>query len=353
MTVLSHSQSGLRSRPSADPSLDSVGTNGPGAAVPASELEGESGDQRGGVEQRRSDGTGGHELADMIQLYNDVTDRLKQSHELLRREVCRLREELEAKNEELARSERLAALGEMAAGVAHEIRNPLGGIRLYTSLLEKDLRDSPQALQLVKKVNAGVCTMESIVGDILAFSGDSAPNRRPVSLHEVVRAALIHADAHRIPLQAKIHFDDLDDPYDHGSMHQDGLAGTSRRTDCRNYRVHGDAGQLERAVLNLVLNALDAAGREGHVWIRCVCTKEKNERAMGAIFVEDSGPGISDDVARRMFNPFFTTKGSGTGLGLAIVHRIAEMHDGLVRIGSRADGGASISLHIPLIEDGL
>ena len=81
------------------------------------------------------------DLATIIQTYNEVTERLKVSHELLRREACRLREELHEKNKELQRRERLAALGEMAAGVAHEIRNPLGGIGLYASLLERDLAD--------------------------------------------------------------------------------------------------------------------------------------------------------------------------------------------------------------------
>ena len=87
--------------------------------------------------------TGEPDLAAVIQTYNEVTERLKVSHELLRREVCRLREELHQKNKELQRRERLAALGEMAAGVAHEIRNPLGGIGLYASLLERDLKDRP------------------------------------------------------------------------------------------------------------------------------------------------------------------------------------------------------------------
>jgi len=83
------------------------------------------------------------DLAAILQVYNDVTERLKRSHEALADEVCRLREELHEKNVELARRERLSALGQMAAGVAHEIRNPLGGIGLYASLLERDLADRP------------------------------------------------------------------------------------------------------------------------------------------------------------------------------------------------------------------
>lgn len=278
-------------------------------------------------------GGGRQDLVDMIQRYNDVTDRLKESHELLRREVCRLREELQAKNEELARRERLAALGEMAAGVAHEIRNPLGGIRLYTSLLEKDLHETPAALQVVKKINAGVCTMESIVGDILAFSGDAPPDCGPVHTEDVVQAALIHADALRHQLDARIEFNATN-------------AGSSHQGD-DSVVVMGDAAQLERAVLNLVLNALDAAGRGGRVWIRCSQQTGRRGVRVGVITVEDDGPGVSPDVARRVFNPFFTTKASGTGLGLAIVHRIAEMHGGTIRIASRRDGGASFSLHVP------
>src|SRR5262245_45253453 len=107
------------------------------------------------------------ELGAIIAAYNDVTERLKRSHERLVTEVCLLRDQLDEKNRELARRERLAALGEMAAGVAHEIRNPLSGISLYASMLSRDLGDRPDCRRLAERISGGVKALDGIVGDIL------------------------------------------------------------------------------------------------------------------------------------------------------------------------------------------
>src|SRR5687768_10741457 len=107
------------------------------------------------------------ELGRIITAYSEVTDRLQQSHDQLQRTVESLRGELTEKNRQLERRNRLAALGEMAAGMAHEIRNPLGGIQLYASLLAKDVADRSDSLQLVAKISAGVKRVESLVSQVL------------------------------------------------------------------------------------------------------------------------------------------------------------------------------------------
>src|SRR5207244_12593988 len=109
------------------------------------------------------------ELGRIIMAYSEVTDRLQQSHEKLQETVIALREELGEKNRLLERKNRLAALGEMAAGMAHEIRNPLGGIHLYASLLAKDVAQLPSSLELVKKIAGGVEGLEAVVSRGLAF----------------------------------------------------------------------------------------------------------------------------------------------------------------------------------------
>ena len=263
------------------------------------------------------------ELATIIESYNEVTERLKQSHELLGREVARLREELQEKRKELARRERLAALGEMAAGVAHEIRNPLGAIGLYASLLDRDLKDRPEQRDMVRRIGVGVRNLDSIVGDILAFAGESEPRRRLTRLGSIVESVLAQTAPQAQASKVTIDVD--------------------RRIN--GIELHCDAIQIERALINLVFNAIDACDQEGTVWIRRGLPDD--DPSLIRILVEDDGPGIEPEIAHRVFNPFFTTKDTGTGLGLAIVHRIVEAHGGHIRVGCRPGGGASLELTIP------
>ncbi len=264
------------------------------------------------------------ELGTIIKSYNEVTERLKQSHEILGREVGRLREELLENRKELARRERLAALGEMAAGVAHEIRNPLGAIGLYASLLERDLENRPQQRDIVQRISVGVRNLESIVGDILAFAGESQPLRRVSRLGSIVESMLAQTAPRAHAGQVKIDVD-----------------------RCLNdIEIYCDPIQMERALMNLVFNAIDACDQGGSVWVRLGPGGDDHSRIR--ILVEDDGPGIAPEIAHRVFNPFFTTKDTGTGLGLAIVHRIVEAHGGHIRVGCRVGGGASLEVALPI-----
>lgn len=261
------------------------------------------------------------ELGAIISSYNEVTERLKRSHEELTRQVHLLRDELAEKNRELDRKERLAALGEMAAGVAHEVRNPLGGIQLFASLLERDLVDRPKLRTLAAKISSGVRTLDAIVGDILVFAGQGDVRLAPVDLAAVLTETLELVAPQQRARQTSIHVD-------------------RKQFDVT---VEGHAGQLQRALINLAFNALDAAGEGGNVWITC-----RREPADETVDVEvaDDGPGVPPELAQRIFNPFFTRKDYGTGLGLAIVHRVAEAHGGSVRVRNRPGGGAAFVLSL-------
>jgi len=272
------------------------------------------------------------ELATILRTYNEVTERLKESHEVLQREVSRLHDEIERKNKELERSERLAALGQMAAGVAHEIRNPLGGVRLYASLLERDLHDRPRELDLVRRLETGVRNMESIVGDILVFAGNIEPRVRSVSLSGIIAQVVVQvapqADECGVVLEVEEPLGDVN--------------------------VCCDPGQIERALLNVLLNACEAVERGGRVRVRTQGDDEGNgldPRRFCHVHVEDDGPGLSSEVLENLFNPFYTTKDTGTGLGLAIVHRIAEANGGRISAANRPQGGAAFVLSIPLAKD--
>src|SRR5665213_3065307 len=133
------------------------------------------------------------ELGRIIASYNDITSKLQQSHEQLTSTVHRLRAELGEKNRLLERRNRLAALGEMAAGMAHEIRNPLGGIQLYASLLSKDVADRHDSLELVRKISGGAKRLESIVGQVLQFTRELNVHPEDIDLAGVIDLALEYA----------------------------------------------------------------------------------------------------------------------------------------------------------------
>lgn len=265
-----------------------------------------------------------NDLVAVLRVYNDVTERLKSSHEALAREVHRLRGELNEKNRELQRRENLAALGEMAAGVAHEIRNPLGGIGLYASILQKELAERPREREIAHRISAGVENLEKIIRDILAFAGSGTQRNEPVCLGRLMKSVLSQVERRLQESNTTFHVDE----------------------EFEGVWVQGDAARIERAVLNLSFNAIEAAGPDGHVWVRC----EYGDDGMVSVVVEDDGAGIDPAILHRIFNPFFTTKDSGTGLGLAITHSIAESHGGFVRAGNRPDGGASFVLTLPALK---
>ena len=263
------------------------------------------------------------ELGRIIMAYSEVTERLQQSHEKLQETVVALREELGEKNRLLERKNRLAALGEMAAGMAHEIRNPLGGIQLYASLLAKDVGAMPASLELVKKISGGVKRLEALVSQVLAFSRDIHANPAVTDLAQVVGRAVEMA--------------------------------TPRLDSCNVvWEVEGPAEMqvtvdpflIEQAVLNLLLNAAEAMpDRGGTLRVYYAPGAEVDARQLRLI-VKDSGPGIPATVLDRIFDPFFTTKDTGTGLGLAIVHRIVEAHEGTIMASNPPGGGAQFEIRI-------
>ncbi len=262
------------------------------------------------------------DLAAMFEMFNETTERLQSSHDGLQKEVRRLRAELEAKNAELMRKNRLAALGEMAAGIAHEIRNPLGGIQLYASLLERDLQGA-EPLPLARKISLGVKNLNRIVEDVLAFTGETVCNPVPCEVADLIDAAqrdlLPQAEAAGIQMIRPV------------------------QTDMP--RVSGDAGLLERALCNLMLNAVQATQAGGRVAVKIRCNE-----ALSFCYIDviDSGCGLKEDALDRIFNPFYTDKDAGTGLGLAIVHRIMESHRGGVIARNNDGPGATFTLKIPI-----
>jgi signal transduction histidine kinase len=259
------------------------------------------------------------DLETVLAAWHDATVRLERTHAALRGEVQRLTDELENKNRQLARKNRLADLGQMASHVAHEVRNNLVPVSLYLSLLRRRMTDDAGSLDVLEKISAGITAMEATVNDLLHFTAEREPRRQTVRLDELVRDVTASLESQ---LEAQSIKTILDIP----------LGMT----------VLADVDMLRRTILNLTLNALDVMPNGGELFVTGVDSPGGWE-----IEVADSGPGLSDEVRKRVFEPFFSTKSGGTGLGLAIVQRIATAHGGDVTAMNCPEGGAAFTIRIP------
>ncbi len=263
------------------------------------------------------------ELGRIILAYSEVTDKLQQSHHQLTQTVQSLREELSDKNRELERRNRLAALGEMAAGMAHEIRNPLGGIQLYSSMLAKDLADRPDSLSIVQKISGGVRRLEGLVSQVLQFTREIRANIAEMNLDEAIQEAIEFA-AQQLSTRNVI-------------CEVNGPIGL---------KVRADRMLIGQAILNLILNAADAIEGGGKIRIHFSPPPAESDAKQFHMVIRDTGPGIAPAILDRIFNPFFTTKATGTGLGLAIVHRVVEAHDGTIIVTNSDGEGARFEIRV-------
>ena len=247
----------------------------------------------------------------------------------LYRDVVRpLRVQLVARDELLARREKLAALGTLAAGVAHEIRNPLTAIkaRLYTL---RRAASAPAMEDDVQALTDEIDRLEGIVREVLGYARPAEP-----SLSEVDLAVLLR---------------------EFSAFVEPALKAADVRLDvevARPLTVQVDSGQLRQAIFNLVRNAQEAlAGRPGRIQLTAFrenSTLRGQPAAVAVISVVDNGPGIPAAVQPRLFDPFFTTKRSGTGLGLSIVARFVEAHDGEIVFQTAPGAGTRFSLRLPV-----
>lgn len=261
------------------------------------------------------------DLGGVLRDYMEVTRRLQQTHETLQREVIRLRDEVETKDRELERRRRLAALGELAAGVAHEVRNPLGAIRLYSGLLRSELTESSAAVDLIEKIDAGIHAIDCVVQDTLALAPRSGA-RRMKPLNEIIDGA---RDVCR------------------AAMESCGVTLRERRESIET-EILADSAALQRVFVNLLVNAAQASPRGGTVELRV----EQGGADEVEVRVLDDGPGLPDDLIDRIFDPFFTTKEHGTGLGLTIAHRLVEANGGRLGAGNRPEQGAEFLVVLPI-----
>jgi two-component system sensor histidine kinase HydH len=223
---------------------------------------------------------------------------------------------------EVERSRRLAAVGRLAGGVAHEIRNPLSSIKGFATYFKERYRDVEEDRHTAEVMIQEVDRLNRVIGQLLEFARPVAVDRKPVRPDVVARRALKlvegQAEARGIRLESRLP-----------------SSGT----------VPMDADRMGQVLLNLLLNGLEAMPDGGTLEL----TAEVDEANRAARFtVRDTGRGIARDDLAHVFDPYFTTKPSGTGLGLAVVHKIVEGHNGELRVESEEGKGTAVTVELPL-----
>ncbi len=259
------------------------------------------------------------DLEIVLAAWQDATSRLEQTHEALRGEVRRLTEELEIKNRELARKNRLADLGQMASHIAHEVRNNLVPVALYLSLLRRRIAADRGSLDVLDKVDSGLTSLDATVNDLLNFAAERDPQLSRFRLRTLV-----------------------EDVYSSLSPQFSAQSIETRIDIDEELTISADRDMLRRAILNVTLNSLDAMLDGGEL----IATAHRSRRSI-ELELADNGPGLSEEARRRAFEPFFSTKSTGTGLGLAIVDRMAEAHGGEVIAANCPEGGAAFTIRLP------
>ena len=245
--------------------------------------------------------------------------------------VLRDLREIKKLEEKVRHSEKLAAIGELAAGVAHEIRNPLSSIKGFARFLAHSLSDRTQEKEYAEIIAKEVDRINSVVNDLLTFARPLEPELAPTDVLELAEHTLrlVETDARSrdIRIRSKIN------------------------PDLNSFLL--DANQITQALLNLMLNALQEVDNGGVI----VVGADVNESGTRLdIWVEDDGPGIPQDKKKKIFDPFFTTREKGTGLGLAIVHKIVENHRGEIRVESPLPGntrGCRFTMTLPVASPGI
>jgi two-component system, NtrC family, sensor histidine kinase HydH len=260
----------------------------------------------------------------------EAAERLDRSYRQLRSQADQILEI----EEQLRRADRLSAIGELAAAMTHEIRNPLGGIKGTAEILRDDF---PPGHPKAEFLDILLRESERLNQVVEGFLGYARPRPEADGKEAADLGAIARETAGLLAPQAA-------------------KAGIALRVSAPSVlRVRGSHAQLKQVLLNLLLNALQATPRGRTVEVRTSVRPGKVkgleyrdvEGELASIVVEDEGDGIAEEVLPRIFEPFFTTKSEGTGLGLAISHRIAEAHGGSLTAENRTEGGARFTLTLP------
>lgn len=253
--------------------------------------------------------SGKDEVSTLIRTYNNMATALKE------REL-----QLIKKEEELIRHKKLAAIGTLASGVAHELNNPLNNIHLSAQILAREIKGDNEGIikETVEDILSQTLRVKKIVGDLLEFAREKKPEKQTVNLKELIEK--VYGQIEKIYQTREVSFNV------HGP---------------EELLISVDPTQIERVFLNLFSNAIDAMNGKGELKVDII-----EDDDVVKIRVSDTGPGIPQEHIEKVFDPFFTTKDKGTGLGLSIVYNIIKNHYGRIEVFS-TDNGTTFIISLP------
>jgi two-component system sensor histidine kinase FlrB len=261
------------------------------------------------------------ELRQAFALFSATSEKLAETYLELQAQVARLSAELAAANGELARHERLSALGEMAAKLAHQLRTPLAAALLYVGHLSRPQLADEDRLRFAAKAQARLKQLERLVADMLAFVKGAQGVRQRFLVHDMLAELMQVMEAQAATQGVHLMLDDR----------------------VGDLALTADRQALSGALTSLLENALQAS--QAGQTVRLVA--HANAGPFVVFQVEDEGEGIAEEARSRLFDPFYTTRPEGSGLGLAIVKQTADAHGGWVEAESTPGAGSRFTLYIP------
>ena len=244
------------------------------------------------------------------------------------RERKRMQKELEETHMKLLQSEKMSSLGKLAAGIAHEINNPLGGIVIFTNMMLEEMDESDPRREDIKRIISEAARCKNIVKGLLDFSRQTDSKMSVNDLNKIIAQTMVILENQAIFHNIKV----------------------IKNYDSALPLVKCDRIRISQAFLNMILNAVDAMGKKGEFTIR---TSYNKKREMAVIEFTDTGCGIPEEIQNKIFDPFFSTKevGKGTGLGLSMSYGIIKDHNGTINVKSRTGEGATFIIELPIIKE--
>lgn len=275
------------------------------------------------------------EMATLANNFNFMIQELKKSRDTVNRwtqtleeEIAKKTDEIQATQRSLAQTEKLASLGRMAAGVAHEINNPLTGIITFALLLkERTPKGNKQDIEDLQIIIEQAERCAKIIKGLLTFSRAAPSEKDVIDLFEVLEKTINMIKTNEKFYNIKFQTPDI----------------------CPPLQVEGDSLQFQQVFLNMLINAADAMNEKGKLIIECQIVMEDKNKYVQITFT-DTGSGIPEENLGKLFDPFFTTKpvGKGTGLGLAVSHGIIKYHGGKILVKSKLGEGTTFIIRVPL-----